>query len=77
MPRHPSFNSYRYQIGKLDFSCLSSLRWEDMKAKNPKDADKLEKEVALQILDLLESHENIKKHFQELLTEILTDGGAE
>jgi hypothetical protein len=48
-----------------------------MKAKNPKDADKLEKEVALQILDLLESHENIKKHFQELLTEILTDGGAE
>jgi len=77
MPRHPSFNSFRFQIGRVHFSFLSSPSWEDMKAKNPKDADKLEKEVALQILDLLESHENIKKHFQELLSEILTEGGAE
>jgi len=76
MQRHPSFNSDRYQIGMLNFSCLSSHSWKDMKAKNPKDAEDLEKEVALQILDMLESHENIKIHFQALLTEILTKGGA-
>jgi len=77
MQRHSSFNSSRYRIRRLDFSFLHSFIYENMKAKNPKDAEDLEKEVALQILDLLENYENIKMHFQALLTETLTKGGAE